>query len=255
MTERFARVAENDLLVRGSGAFQELRFNGDREAFVRADFDDFYSLLLSDHVLWLSDKVAACTDPLADDSLLLMALFERSGEEGISIYHFNFDNVSFRVICLREPTVDETPLFDMLLESQGRVHTVREFSIRSEQEECPIPFPFSSDALEKFLNGNEQLRSLDIQNLELSSNVSDIIGRAPLNLKRLELTCCDLDMQRFVNVLERNVGGPKEIKLTYCSSDETGKDFALSHSAMLVPLLNCKLMKSLYIEDFASTTL
>jgi hypothetical protein len=132
---------------------------------------------------------------------------------------------------------------------------IKEFSIFSVDESFPIPFPFSSDAWEKFLKGNERLEVIDFYYIKLSSNVCDIIGRAPLNLKRLELTFCELDMQRFVNVLERNVSGPKEIKLNSCISDETGRDYALSHSTVLEHLMNCKRMKSLHIEDRASPTL
>jgi hypothetical protein len=125
MSELFARVAENELLVRGPDAFQELRFNGDRAAFVSAEFGDFYSLLASGHVVWLSDMVAAFTDPLADDSLLLKALRRRTGDDGTLIYHLEFDNLSFPVICLHEPTLDETSLFDMLINCQSRRHKLK----------------------------------------------------------------------------------------------------------------------------------
>jgi hypothetical protein len=70
MNVLFPPVAEEEEIVRhgqpGNNVLvnHELRFNGDRQAFVNADFQDFYSLL-SGNVIWLNRNILACNEEMS----------------------------------------------------------------------------------------------------------------------------------------------------------------------------------------------
>jgi hypothetical protein len=73
-----------------------LRFNGDRAAFVNADFSDFLSLL-SENVVWLNDAVVVCNPSLKYS--LYGALKTRFPNMLKWIFHFTFDDEDTFEVC------------------------------------------------------------------------------------------------------------------------------------------------------------
>jgi hypothetical protein len=105
MNELFPRVYETDVL-------HQLRFNGNREAFVNGDFEEFYDLL-QDKGVWFNDNVAAYSGSGTEleEDIRMCGL-------GPSM-EFKFN--STESVCLtfqNEPQEADTDVLNMLLEAQ-----------------------------------------------------------------------------------------------------------------------------------------
>jgi hypothetical protein len=103
---------------------QQLRFNGNCEAFVAGNFVDFCALLQSGNVIWLSQNMLACAHPASRS--LLDALRDKCQQN----FELKFAEHGIAVVCVKGPTHADTKLFDMLLQSQRRLF-IGELTVRS----------------------------------------------------------------------------------------------------------------------------
>jgi hypothetical protein len=135
----------------------QLGFNGDIAAFLNADIDDFYSLLKSGNLLWLTENMLAYTDTFLSRRLELFLKARFPDSQGPT-FRFMFGPDSFQVFCLSEPDeIADTPFFDMLLESQRR----RKIGLLvAEAPERNSSLMFSSGAFDLFLAENKKLSAL-----------------------------------------------------------------------------------------------
>jgi hypothetical protein len=186
----------NRRVTRGQ-AVRELCINGNREAFVNANFQDFYSLLLSGKIVWLNRNVIACKEsesaPYQLDSLKRRIRCQ---------YTFLFDETIFLVCLLNfaRRRIRYRDL-DMLLESQVR-RKVTKVLIMSSLLYAALPF--SLRALDTFLTANKQLKALKLMQIKITDDACDILGKAPHCLDAFVLYRCHLNLQRLFNLLGAN---------------------------------------------------
>jgi hypothetical protein len=153
---------------------QELRFKGDRAAFVNADFWDFYWLLDNGHVIWLTDNVLVSYLDAPDH--VKKALINRGIEEdehdedrsceqiGQRIQFGEDLGYNFQLCSLKKLDEADTAVLDMLLESLGRLQ-IQELYMTSDiimepQKNTSKSFCFSAEAFSSFLAGNEKFEIL-----------------------------------------------------------------------------------------------
>jgi hypothetical protein len=102
-----------------------LRFNGDRPAFVNADFAEFIAVC-SANVLWLNTNICAYKPTNFDARKNEHLLCEEIGMDHYVI--LEFDMQYFILMSVMDFKTSDVPLLDMILESLGR-RQVRNLSI------------------------------------------------------------------------------------------------------------------------------
>jgi hypothetical protein len=157
----------------------------------------------------------------------------------------------FNLWCLNEPQNLNEPIFDMVLQSISRQQvselTIRTFGLSTLYPERQV---FSTEALHRYLVGNDRLKTLSLWGLRIGADACNVIGRNPQNLDMLELRQCKLlGAQQFANGIQSNVCGPIKINFNGCRV-EPDVDFVF----ILVPLLNNRRLKILHLNHLDHST-
>jgi hypothetical protein len=214
--------------------YQEMRFNGDRAAFVNGDFSEFIGLL-PENVLWLTRNMFACSEEKCrDPDVRMPTVFDWQ-------IFIECDAGKFVILCINEPKESDVVIFDMLLDNVGRSR-VTFFKIAVVNDYMGKPQIFSSEALQRFLVGNTMLKALKLGSLRIDADACAAIGQIPHNLDSLELSACPLlNAQQFANGIGANECGPTKLVLKWCRFEPV--DFA----SVFVPLLHNSKVKVLSI--------
>jgi hypothetical protein len=221
---------------------QQLHFNGDIAAFLNADFGDFYSLLLSGNVVWLSENIITFKESTLWSRRLEDLHRARYSDQLGQTFQFIFDEEHFKAFCLNEPDEEDMTFFYILLRSHG-LRKIRKLKIRSSSINAALKF--SSGAFELFLNGNDRLKVLVLERLRITDDSCETIGRILICLDELALIQCKLDAHRFVNLLGANVCGPNSITVRDCRNQDE-QDFETNLGSLIVPLINNPITEKLY---------
>jgi hypothetical protein len=231
----------------------QMRFNGDRQAFLRANVFDFYALL-SQTVIWLNDTLLATRLFTNDQYFHSSTIVPNIQPSPVWMVSMQFETNKFALYYFKTPNEADVPILDMLLEGL-RQQQVCDMQIGSppawqilRRMDRPL---FSSGALHQCLVGNTRLRALSIQGLWINDDASDVIGQVT-GLDSLELERCEVDLQRLVNTLARNVFGPETIKLTWWPPQPERNVIKYEHAvdffAFMKSLLQNPRLKVLYIR-------
>jgi hypothetical protein len=213
MNELFPPVPDWDVLVRDDESIQELRFNGNHEAFVNGNFQDFVALLPK-KLIWMSDNVAVYEESVPMLIYLMKSIDTRSPDRHNRwMYKCEFDSNVAMFMCLKEPDAADRAIFDMLLENQTRLHVI-DFSIMSPNKE-PTSI-FSAGAFVRFLAANTQLQVLKLGCVRLVDDTRDLVGELPRGVHTLELVACTFEVQRFLDLFAASRRGIKTIKMASC---------------------------------------
>jgi hypothetical protein len=164
-------------------------------------------------MVWLNDNVIVRTcvggvyslNPLTN-RLVRNTRFRDSRQRAFAL---TFDDESFAVVCLNEPTVTDKAIIESQVQRQIHrleIHSACAFYDFHEPAETTVPMLFTYDAWREFTAGNQQLRVLSLHYITISNDACDIVGNIP-HLDTLHLYHCVLDLQRFVGLLQTNVFG------------------------------------------------
>jgi hypothetical protein len=240
MNELCPPVPEKERVFFEVFALQELRINGDRGAFVNANFQDFIALLESGSGIWLNRNILACSNQMTINIRgIRPSLFQREID-------FIFEK---KYICLwcKEPTKVDEIVGDMLLEAIGRC---KAFMISARKWGMPPVNNFiSSEVLRKFLTRNELLKELAFSGIKLSAEACGIVGRLALGLDSVLLSDCGLDdLQLIADGIKANTLGPKKI-IMYHPENTVGQDSKAKFSTVVLPLLQTKRLQVLHLLD------
>jgi hypothetical protein len=233
-------------------SIQQIRFNGDRAAFVRGNLLEFIALLeaenvRSGNVVWMNDNIMACSSEmwnyLSKAPYWNRTDFWDSFEEQ---YCFKFDREEMLFMCLREPKASDVPVFDMILESLGQ-QGVSDLVIRKRvmyhPDEHSRQHIFSSDVLRQFLVGNDMLKNLTLTNFWIDEDQSDIIGRYSRGLDSINICDGYFEIEHFANGIGANDYEPNKIILRDCSMVYEDDVF----SSFIGPLLSNLRLKILHL--------
>jgi hypothetical protein len=205
-------------------------------------FKTFLSFI-PDKILWLNANIMVYDFSF---DFLVLYIHCRITQRLRRHIQFKFDQNDFKVGYLTEPTKDDLPFLDMLLESAvDKVATLGMTAHNHHFAEV-----FSSAALHQFLADNETLRRFMLGGFKIADDVCDVIARTPRNLTYLELEQCKLNVHLFATTLGANDSGPAALKLHDCRTINTTEYV----NSFLVPLLESTRIKALELSDMLLCT-